>query len=232
MFVSLVLPIDTNVEWVEDLYRGMAESCRRHHVTVAGGDTTHGDVIAINITLLGSVTLQNLCLRKGAQVGDRIGVTGHLGGAAAGLALLTQNHLVSPYLLGKHLTPRCRLEAAQKIAPLVNAMIDISDGLASEIKHICDRSGVGATVLAKQIPLHPDVVRAGEERGIDPLDFALNGGEDYELLFTISPEKVDRLNQTGVQWYWVGTVTDSLDRILITKSGEKIPLRGGYDHFA
>lgn len=232
MFVSLVLTPETTVQWVDRLYSGIGESCRNHHVAVAGGDTTHGSVISVGITVLGTVPREHLCLRSHARPGDLLAVTGELGASGAGLRLLLENRPVTPYLLEKHLAPRCRLDAARLLAPVVHAMIDISDGLASEVDHICNRSNVGAKVYADRIPLHSDVIEAGKILGVDPVEFALNGGEDYELLFTVSADKLDQLNQTGVTYHVVGEISpDRNDRWLITASRRRLPLKGGYNHF-
>ncbi|MBN1932670.1 MAG: thiamine-phosphate kinase [Desulfobacterales bacterium] len=232
MFISLVLTPKTTVEWTERLYSGMALSCKKHNIITAGGDTTHGEVEVISITLLGTVSSKNLCLRSQAQPGDWIAVTGALGASSAGLNLLSRDLPVSSYLLEKHLSPHCRLDAAQHLAPIVNAMIDISDGLSSEINHICFQSKVGAQIFAESIPLHPDVIEAGKTLGQAPIDFALNGGEDYELLFTIAPENFNKLKQTGLKYYIVGKITDTEEGCyLITESENKIKLQGGYNHF-
>jgi len=232
LFVSLVLTRDTSVEWVEEVYRGIAASCRKHGVVIAGGDTTHGSTVTISITALGTVAPDELCLRSHARAGDLLAVTGTLGASAAGLALRLKDQTVSSYLMEQHLAPRCRLDAALKLAPVVNAMIDISDGLASEVNHICNRSRVGARVYADRIPLHPDVVEAGRLLAVDPVEFALNGGEDFELLFTVSPDKQALLDQTGVNYHELGVITDASDeRCLVLSEGKEIMLKGGYNHF-
>src|SRR5690606_13627653 len=134
-------------------------------------------------------------------------------------------------LLEKHLTPRCRLDASQLLAPIVHAMIDISDGLASEVNHVCRQSGVGAEGFAKDIPLHPDVIDAGRTLGIPPSEFALNGLEDLELLFTISSKDLYKLKRAGISYYQVGRITDRREAaFLVTGCGDKIPLKGGYNH--
>ncbi|MDD2390693.1 MAG: thiamine-phosphate kinase [Desulfobacterales bacterium] len=232
LFVSLVLTPRTTVQWVEQLYSGLAESCRNHHAVIAGGDTTHGSVITIGITVLGTVPREHLCLRSHARAGDLLAVTGMLGASGAGLRLLTEQKPVSPYLMEKHLTPRCRMDAARHLAPIVHAMIDISDGLASEVNHICNRSNVGACVYADQIPLHPDVIEAGKTLGVNPVEFALNGGEDFELLFTVSPDNVDRLDRTGVKYHVVGKIRPASEgRFLVDPSQKPVVLKGGYNHF-
>jgi len=232
LFVSLALPWETQVEWVEELYHGLAEVCERYGVSILGGDTTQGPAEIISITLLGKVDSANLCLRNHAQQGDLLVVTGSLGASAAGLHLQKSNLQVSPYLQKRHLTPHCRLEVAQKIAPFVNAMIDISDGLASEVNHICKKSKTGALIYASKIPLHDFVISAGEKLRLNPLDFALYGGEDFELLFSIRPEKLTKLDNMGIQYHVVGKVTDPNDgRYLITMAGEKVELGTSFHHF-
>ena len=232
MFISLVLTPATTLEWVEELYHGMQTACKRYHIVIAGGDTTHGPVEMISITLLGKVTKKNLCLRSQAQAGDLLVVTGQLGASAAGLTRLQKKIKLSPHLREKHLNPRCRLDAARKIAPFVNAMIDISDGLASEVNHICRQSNTGATILAKDIPLHAEVKKTAKKFGTDPLHFALNGGEDFELLFTIKRRHLKKLERSGLSYFIIGKITEKNQGIvLITESGKTVPLKGGYDHF-
>lgn len=232
MFVSLVLSADREVEWAQDLYRGLAQSCHRHQTMIVGGDTSFGDQTVINITILGSVGEHELCLRGHARPGDVLMVTGTLGESAAALALLEAGRRPSSYLMEKHVTPRCRLDASRKIAKLANAMIDISDGLGSEVQHICDQSRVSAEIEADVIPLHPDVRAAGELLGVDPLNFALSGGEDFELLFSAAPDKLDQLTQTGLNLYIVGKIVPpGPEPILIRTDGSRSLLPGGYNHF-
>ena len=232
MFISLVLSGNADLLWAENLYKGIALACRRHNIVVAGGDTTRGATNVINITLLGQVAEKNLCLRSYARTGDRLMVTGTLGASAAALALLQKGIQPSDYLLGKHLTPACRLDEAQTIAPLANAMIDISDGLGSEVHHICKQSNVGARIERSAIPLHPDVIAAGTQLGVDPREFALSGGEDFELLFSMAPEKIDALKKTGAPFHDVGEIVMNPDLVALQETnGRCTPLAGGYDHF-
>lgn len=232
MFVSLVLSDQTPVEWAEDLYQGLAVSCSRHGVAVAGGDTTQGAADTINIALLGSVDPGELCLRSSARPGDLLLVSGTLGASAAGLALLVEDRAAGNYLREKHLAPTCRLETGRRVAPLVNAMIDISDGLGSEVRHICEQSGTGAEIELERIPLHPDVIAAARKLRADRYQWALSGGEDFELLFSIAPDKLALLERTGVEYHRVGKVTDaSAGIVLIQPDGSRTMLPGGYDHF-
>jgi thiamine-monophosphate kinase len=232
MLVSLALPETTDVEWVEVLYKGMATACRRHGIILAGGDTTRSNTLVISVTLLGSVPKAHLCLRRDACPGDLIMVTGTLGASAAALTMLESGHAPSDYLLTKHRAPACRLDISDRIAPLANAMIDISDGLASDLGHICKQSRVGANIHSGTIPLHPDVRQAGSLVGKDPLVFALGGGEDYELLFTITPANRDKLIKLGIDGYVIGEITVDPSFIsLVDHDGHRRPLSGGFDHF-
>ena len=232
MLASLVLAPDLELGWVEALYHGLAQACRPHGIAMVGGDTSQGDLTTISITLLGSVSPDCLRLRSHARPGDVLMVTGTLGASAAALNLLRNGQQPNAYLLQKYLTPRCRLDLVEHLASLAGAMIDISDGLGSEVRHICKQSHVGAEIYAAQIPLHADVLDAGATLGMDPLEFALSGGEDYELLFSITPEKLPRLKNIGLTCYMVGKITASMEEpVLIRTDGTRRPLPGGYDHF-
>lgn len=232
LVISLVIPPSTDVEWCERLYQGFAQACNRYGAIIVGGDTTEGPVATINITLLGEVSDKNLCLRSQAKPGDILAVTGELGASSACLSLLENKLPMTAYLEKKHLTPKCQLDAAKKFAPFVNAMIDISDGLASEVNHICDNSKLGAVIYERDIPLHEDVLNAGKQLNRDAKEFSLNGGEDFELLFSISPFNLNKLKQTGIKFYPIGEITNPSDgRFLITKENDIIPLIGGFKHF-
>ena len=232
MVVSLSLPRDIAVEWVEDFYRGLDVCCRAHRISIVGGDTTQGEHIVIGITLFGHVKRDTVCLRSHARVDDIIMVTGFLGASGAAQALLEHGLPLTPYLREKHVTPKSRYDISSQIAPLANAMIDISDGLAPETSHICKQSIMGAELFAAKIPIHPDVVSAGKQLNIDPLQWALSGGEDYELLFTIKPENAAKLKHTGIVCHDIGKIT-SADRgtSIILSNGERRPLPRGYNHF-
>jgi len=233
MFVSLTLPADTEVSWAESLYRGMGKACRRYGVVLAGGDTTHAAEITISIALLGRVSPESLCLRSHARPGDLLCVTGPVGSAAAGLAMMSAG-LTPPNLLKeKHLTPGCRLDVGPSIAPLAHAMIDISDGLAAEVNHICKQSKTGAEIVAADIPIHPQAVEAARLTENDPLTFALSGGEDFELVFSIAPGGLQQLESRGIDAVTVGRVTDeSAGIVLRLPDGKRQPLAGGYNHFS
>lgn len=233
MFVSLALPPETEVEWADGLYRGMAAACRRYRVILAGGDTTHAPSTTISITLLGRVAPENLCLRSHALPGDLLCVTGPVGSAAAGLAMMSAGLKTPALLKEKHLTPGCRLDVGPAIAPLAHAMIDISDGLAAEVNHICKQSRTGAEIVSADIPIHPLAVEAARLTGNDPLTFALSGGEDFELLFSIAPQDRQQLESRGIDAVAVGKITDPGAGIFLRMpDGRREPLAGGYNHFS
>lgn len=232
MFVAIVLPPDTEVAWIEGLYHGIGASCTDHGIALLGGDTTQGEVATISITLIGSVAPSHLCLRSAARPGDLLVVTGPLGASAAALALLSEGHSPPDYLLTKHLTPNCRMDLSGRIAPLAHAMIDISDGLGAEVHHICEQSGVGAEIDAATIPIHETVRAAGRTLGRSPLPWALSGGEDFELLFSITPKNLKALAASGLTCFPVGRVTaDKNIALLNTENGKTVALPGGYNHF-
>jgi len=233
MFVSLALTEKTDVEWVDALYQGMAAACQDYHVVLAGGDTTQGTAITISIALLGRVSPHDLCLRSHALPGDRLCVTGPLGGSAAGLAMLAASLTPPEYLQEKHLAPGCRLDVAPQIAPFAHAMIDISDGLAAEVNHICNQSGTGAEIVMSDIPIHPSVRDAARLTGKDPFEFVLSGGEDFELLFSISANNLQQMIEKGIHVTPIGRVTDAdAGRMLQRPDGTRTSLSGGYNHFS
>ena len=225
--VSLSLTPDMSVEFMDGLYSGIYESADRYGVKVVGGDMTHAATMVVNVALLGVVEKEMLCLRSGAGVGDLICVTGDLGKSAAGLELMKAG------LEGDvtdHLEPKCRLREARKIAKHATAMIDVSDGLASEVNHICKMSGVGAVVYRDLIPLSKTTMISAKAAGKDPYDYALDGGEDYELVFTV-PERNLKKIRPGCPVTVVGEILPKKLGSCIEAGGRKTPLRGGYDHF-
>lgn len=230
MFISLALRSDSDVQWVEGLYDGIARSCHRHGVAVAGGDTTQAAINMINITLLGWVERANLCLRNRAEPGDILMVTGPLGASAAALTLLEKGKRPGNYLLAEHLTPTCRLDVSDRIAPWANAMIDISDGLGSDLRHICTRSRVSAEIQAAAIPIHPETKKAADGLGLDPLELAIGGGEDFELLFTIPAGNVSRISELNC--HAIGRIVPGTGQpVLLDSAGERKALINGFDHF-
>lgn len=193
-FVSVGLHRDTPLEAAEGIYAGLAAMAESVGVSVVGGDTVSAEKIVVNVTLLGEVERELVALRSGACVGDALLVTGTLGDARVGLEMLEGSGRRS--LTGRCeaalLRPQPRVQEARAAVATgaVHAMIDLSDGLWSDLGHICDMSGVGAVVDEDAVPTSDDLRRISEDEGLDLLRLALCGGEDYELLMAVAPDRV------------------------------------------
>ncbi|MFO7792295.1 MAG: thiamine-phosphate kinase [Candidatus Saliniplasma sp.] len=221
--VSIAIPDDIEVEYIDEIYSGMLEASEEYGLTIIGGDTTHGELLVINVVIIGKVEKENLCLRGDAEVGDVVCVTGDLGKSWAGLDLLRAGEEgYTEY----HLEPKCRLDVGRKLAPYVNAMIDVSDGLASEVNHICRESGVGARIYEDKIPISEKTKGAAKTLDKDPMFWALSGGEDFELVFTIPEDKLSLIEE--IDHEEVGGITEK--GVYLVDDG-KTELKGGYDHF-
>ena len=227
VLVSLALPKDTDVEFVDDMYKGMWKVCDKYKCKIIGGNMTHCTKVVISITLVGEVSKKNLSLRSGAKPGDFILVTGSLGNGKAGLRLFQKKVKEFEKVKRKYLEPRAHLKSALKNAPYVNAMEDISDGLASEIKHICDESKVGAVIYKENIPILDEVRKVAKKLEEDEYEYALFGGEDFELVFTVPEIKLHK-----VHGYLVGEITKKKGVRLYSNGKEKEILGKGYDHFS
>jgi thiamine-monophosphate kinase len=225
--VSVSLTSDTTVEFMKSLYQGMYFVAKKYGFEIVGGDTTHSEKMAINVAMLGLVEKNMLCLRSHAKVGDVICVSGDLGKSMAGLKLLLKGEVGYTHA---HLKPRCRLAEARIIARYCNAMIDVSDGLASEINHICERSGVGAIVYADRIPISKKTRRVARRMGDDPLDYALNGGEDFELIYTVPKRNLERI-RLNCKTTVLGEIVPKSNGVKISHGIKVEKLRGGFDHF-
>ena len=212
-------------------------------MAVIGGDTvaSPGGLI-VTVTLTGRVPAHQMLRRSGAQVGDLIFVTGPLGEAAAGLKLLRQDlelpQELQAALTEAHLRPRPQLRAGRLLAQegLATALIDTSDGIATDLYHICRASGVGARIPAGAVPVSPRVMAAAPHLGCAPLDLALFGGEDYLLLFTAKPAAAKRLpasfSRAGLAAPLpLGHIVPG-DRVVLLTSAGEVDISGqGYDHF-
>lgn len=244
--VSLALPSETEVGWVEDLYRGLREEGDRFQTAIVGGNMARSPGhVFIDVCVLGRVHRTHLMLRSGAQPGDRLVVTGSLGDAAAGLIVAEQRELPvtgaqREQLLGRFLTPTPRLGEAAVIARSgdATAMIDVSDGLSSDIGHICDRSEVGVRLWADRLPLSAAACRVAELTDRPPWRLALGASDDYELCFTAGPDAVEELTasvlaETGTSLTAIGQVLPARKgRWLALKDGREIELgAAGWQHF-
>ena len=242
LIISLGVSSKLPVEALEDLYEGIDFACKELGVDLVGGDTSASMTgLVINITAIGRAKRKQISYRSGAQFNDLICITGNLGAAYMGLQLLEREKRVlanveNPepqfkgyeYLLQRYLKPRARkdiidLLAEEKIVP--TSMIDISDGLASEVLQICKASKCGARIYLDRIPIAKQTTQLAEEMHLDPVVAALNGGEDYELMFTVPlamQEQVMRLGVVDV----VGHITrESTGAYLVTPDGSDIKLK-------
>jgi len=236
---SLGIPLTITVEQITEFYRGCNSVLRKYKTALVGGDTCSSlRGFIISITLLGESEHKRPLTRSGAKPGDRIFVTGPLGDSAAGFELLqTGSRLKSPEakkLIEKHLRPVPRVHCGRKIAQTASAhaMIDISDGLSSDLLHVCEQSKVGALVEADAIPLSSQLKKASGYLKKIPLHYALNGGEDYELLFTAPVSKIAKLRSLGFPIHEIGEITRNRAGLIIDGQGNKRALKpGGYNHF-
>lgn len=239
--VSLAVNKDIDTEVIVDIYAGMKSICRKYGVNIVGGDTVSSPSgMVINVAVVGEVTPEHLLLRSGAKVGDLVLVTGTLGNSSAGLDLLHrenwQEHHFANKLVKAHLEPVPQVQAALSIAVSgASSMDDISDGLASEANEIAKASKVGMKIYAEKIPLLPELRQAAAFMGKKALDYALYGGEDYELLFTIAPEKMKQLETAteGFSLTVIGEIVDSsCGVVLIAEDGKGSQLAPkGYNAF-
>lgn len=210
ILVSLAVSNRFPVEALEEIYSGIALACKKYKVDLVGGDTTSSQAgLVITITSIGLENSENIISRKGANPNDLLVVTGDLGGAYLGLQILEREHsvfLADPnmqpemegydYILERQLKPEARTDIKQILEDLnikPTSMIDVSDGLASEVLHLSEQSKVGFHVYENKLPLDPLTITTANELNLNPTLCALNGGEDYELLFTISPTDFEKI---------------------------------------
>jgi thiamine-monophosphate kinase len=230
--ISIGVPDDIwQTEFVDQFYEGHTGIASRYDVRLIGGDTSRTtEQIVIDSIVLGECTAGRAVKRAGAKPGDQIFVTGSLGGAAAGLRLIERGaHL-------RQLRPEPRVGWGMVLGEerLATAMIDISDGLSSDLNHFCTASGVGAFIESALLPIDQQVVELCGRRALDPLQLALHGGEDFELLFTVKPADVPRLPRRvdGVEIRRIGEVRIHTDGVKISEGSRIWELNpGGWKHF-
>ena len=252
-FLSIGMPPERWEDQFKDqFFAGYLALADHFGVTLSGGDVSETKTgIVIDSIVLGEVNSGAAIKRSGARPGHQILVTGTLGGAAAGLKLIENGARVSQSppsasasaddesiqaLLLRQLRPQPRVGWGMVLGQqeLASAMIDLSDGLSSDLKHLCDESNVGALIDASAIPLDDDVKRLCGRRALDPLALALHGGEDFELLFTVAPENVSRLPKKvdGVAICNIGEITAAKRAIRIRERNREWDLQpGGFQHF-
>ncbi|MDI6710097.1 MAG: thiamine-phosphate kinase [Thermoanaerobacterales bacterium] len=243
--VSLGLPPGAAVEDLDAFYAGLSEAAEAFGVSIVGGDTVRSPRdLVVNVALLGGAAPDRVLYRSGARPGDAVFVTGSIGAAAAGLFLLQHPvpecpEEVQAVLVHAHRRPVPRVAAGSALAAggAVTALADLSDGLATDLARICAASGTGALVRARDLPVSPEARLLARLAGTDPLEWALYGGEDYELVGTARPEDLPRLRATlaaiGVPLAAVGEVRPrEAGLYLRDETGRERPLSpGGYQHF-
>jgi thiamine-monophosphate kinase len=246
--VNIALSNKFSVEAVEEIYSGIYLACEKYRVDLVGGDTTSSLTgLTISITAIGEAEEENLVYRSGAKPNDLLCVSGDLGGAYMGLQLLERenevfkvNKNMQPqlqgydYILERQLKPEARgdiIAAFKKLGIQPTSMIDISDGLSSEIMHLCKNSNTGCNLYEDKIPMDYQTKKMAEELSVNPLVAALNGGEDYELLFTLSVLDYEKI-KNDPDFTIIGHMTEAGEGThLITNAGSAIPLQAqGWDH--
>lgn len=247
--VSIAISNRFSVEALDELYAGIRAACEHYAVDLVGGDTSSSNKgLLISVTAIGQGEREKITYRNTARVGDLVCITGDLGAAYLGLQILErekQLFLSDPgiqpeledqrYLIGRQLKPEARkdmIEMFEKQGLVPTAMIDISDGLSSDLMHICKQSGTGAYIEESGVPIHPEAQQMAIKFGLDPITVALSGGEDYELLFTIDPEDVDKVKYLP-DIYIAGEISPAEDGLkLHTKGGNIHAITAqGWRHF-
>lgn len=247
--ISLAISNRFSVEAVEELYEGIYAACKFYNIDLVGGDTTSSPRgLVISVTAIGQGEKDKLVYRNGAKVGDLVCISGDLGAAYLGLQILERekqlyldNPKIQPeltgndYLIARQLKPEARrdlIEMFRKNKLVPTSMMDISDGLASELHHICKQSGVGVFLEETGVPIHPDTQEMAIKLKLDPITCALSGGEDYEMLFTINPDDIEKVKYLP-DIYIAGEIVPKEDGIkLHTRGGNIHPISAqGWKHF-
>ena len=250
--VTIALPKKISVEMAEEFYRGVTFACKKYSCLVVGGDTAASlSNMMVSVAMTGEAHEAGVRYRSGARPGDFLCVSGHLGGSLAGLKILQREKKMfaesaapesfrpnlDPYrdVIEKHMMPVPRLDISKIIAGEVaaHAMIDISDGLASEVHHLCAQSGTGAAVWEHNLPVIGATQQVAGEFSESPTEYALFGGEEYELLFALPDAEFEKLARLSNDVTVIGRITEKEKGVLcVRENGEKQPLLpGGWDHF-
>lgn len=247
--VSIAASNRFSVEALEELYAGMLYACKKYQVDLIGGDTTSSTSgLIISVTAIGEAKQEDIVYRNGAKEKDLVCVTGDLGGAYMGLQILEREKFVfkdnpqlqpdlegNDYILERQLKPEARVDIIELFKNLdikPSAMIDVSDGLASELMHLCTQSGVGCELYEDKIPLDPQTFDRAREFSLDPTVCALSGGEDYELLFTLPMSEYDKIKNLP-DFTIIGHITPKSSGLnLIAKAGTSHPITAqGWNSF-
>lgn len=240
ILINIGLSNRFSVEAVTDFYHGVKSACDDFSVDLIGGDTTASRTgLVVSITAIGQVEKVKITKRSGAKINDIICVTGDIGASFLGLQLLEREKAVfqaNPnaqpelddfdYIVGRQLKPTARMDIVHQLAELnivPTSMIDLSDGLASDLLHICAQSGVGANIFEEKLPIDDKTFLAATSLNLSPITAALNGGEDFELLFTISQADFEKIKPIS-DVFPIGFITEDKEANLVLKSGQAVPL--------
>ena len=240
ILINIGLSNRFSVEAVTDFYHGVKSACDDFSVDLIGGDTTASRTgLVVSITAIGQVEKVKITKRSGAKIDDIICVTGDIGASFLGLQLLEREKAVfqaNPnaqpelddfdYIVGRQLKPTARMDIVHQLAELnivPTSMIDLSDGLASDLLHICAQSGVGANIFEEKLPIDDKTFLAATSLNLSPITAALNGGEDFELLFTISQADFEKIKPIS-DVFPIGFITEDKEANLVLKSGQAVPL--------
>lgn len=239
--LSLALPQWAHAR-IDEMLQAYAEMARQYGIEIVGGDLSRSEKLVISIAAVGRVTVRPL-LRSGAKRGDRVYVSRPLGASAAGLQLLQKPAAAQmrgfaekefiESLVRRHVDPEPEVALGIALAgvPQVSACIDISDGLTTDLHHLCDASGAGAAIEKERLPVYPDLLTFGPKLGINVRDVVLNGGEEYALLFTSSLRESELSSVLRRPVYAIGRITSERGVVLM-EDGVARPLEaGGFDHF-
>jgi thiamine-monophosphate kinase len=238
-YLSLSVPTDTPIEYLDAVYDGLKSMAARFQVNLLGGDTTRSPAaLVINVTLTGDARSAAVLYRTGARLGDLLFVTGFLGDSAAGLHAILGGHAaadqVAAELVRRHHQVVPQVREGQIIAAdgRAHAMLDVSDGLAADLRHLCDRSGVGALIEEDRLPVSEPLGAYCAAHGLVSRELALSGGEDYVLLLAGEPELAASLGPLGVTLFPIGRVVEAGQLWLRRADGRVVPLPpSGWDHF-
>jgi len=249
--VSIGIPQNVSVEMVTTIYEGLKQACDAYDMTIVGGDTNASHGLSLSVSVVGEADEDAVVYREGATVGDKVCVTGDIGASYAGLKVLLRNRKrleeqeeefqpnLDPfsYVIRRHLAPPAQLKTIREWADAgvqPHSLVDISDGLSAEVHHICEAGSVGAQLYEPALPIDPETRNTATEFGEDVTVYALFGGEDYELVFTLPEDDLDALDPQS--YSVVGEVVEPDDPEHPVKiqraNGENVPLNpGGFDHF-
>jgi thiamine-monophosphate kinase len=236
--LALALP-PWALEGADEMLIAYAEAAKQYGVEIVGGDFSRAEKLTVSVTAIGRIVTRPL-LRSGARAGDRLYVSRPVGGSAAGFTLLGRDVLAYAQrefvesAIRRHLDPEPELALGMALAaiPEVTACIDVSDGLSTDLHHLCEASALGAEVEKERIPVFPDLLTYGARLGINLKDAVLHGGEEYALLFTSSLRESELSTRLGRPVYMVGRMTQARE-VLLKEDGVPRPLEArGWDHFA